>query len=181
MHMTTGTNTMQWFPLRVEKDKETYVFRNLLKKGYKVYMPMKMDNILDKNGFSRKVRPVFLQNLFVNAPLENIQLIEKSIAFVHFFLKDNNPQAIPGHCIDFIKMAFKNDPDCIVLNKELKGNIQWTTDNEAFGKLIFSKVAYTDQDYISWVVPVVKKTLLMDPEGGFYKYLSLEEQYAFLK
>ena len=165
-----------WFPVKVKNNTEYDVFRKLLSSGFKVYMPLTRYVVQKNEKDTWKLKPIFKGKMFVLCKFEDLLHLQSIDNNIKYFFKDRKPEYIDDKNIVFIKKALSSGNEVEIVNKEMKGAPFIDIDSPEFGALYMKKSVYREKDVISWAVPVIKNTLIIEPDSIFLKYLIYENQ-----
>ena len=176
--ITVNTTEKYWYPVKVKLNSEFDIFGKLLKEGYKTYMPM-VRYIAKKNEKEMwKTKPIFRGKLFVYCEPDDILKLHSVDPGIKLYLKGKCPEIFSDKHISFLKKAFSMNEDAEVVNKIIQGNEYVSVVTEDFGEINFFQSEYREKECITWIIPVIKNTLIIDPDCTFIKYLIFESEEA---
>lgn len=168
-----------WFPIRTKNDSETQVFNELIKSGYKVYMPFERYKTYTDDGEIWKVRSFFKGKMFVFCGIDEIKKIAESNTEIKFYFNNAKPATIHSKHILFIKKMLSSNKYIKVSKKidDTEPFIKMKFDE--YGDITLYKVDRNDSDILAWKIPVLNEYMITYSNSPFLKYLILEHQEGY--
>ncbi len=167
----------KWVPVKVKNKTEYLVFKYLLDKGYKVYMPLLRYNIMVGEKESWRLKPIFKNKLFIYiSEDEFIKLNINDDLGVSFYLKSLKPECISNKHMLFLKKVLSENESVIIVNRLKFLEPYLNIELPDFGEISLSRSEYKEREVIVWKVPVINSYVLLKPNSVFLKYLEYEYQ-----
>lgn len=101
----------RWFALYVQPRKEKVVEKELLKRGYEVYLPIKTVLRQWKDRKKKVEMPLLPSYIFTNIEEKEMWNIVRINGCVKFIWFNGKPSPIPDYQIDSIKILLEKDID----------------------------------------------------------------------
>ena len=83
-----------WFPIKVGNRKEFLIFSKLLKKGYKVYLPLIRYTIKKNERSIWKIKPIFKGIIFIYCKSEDLNQLKLIESGIKLFCNRKNPEYV---------------------------------------------------------------------------------------